>query len=408
MTADSTNLAPNSPAAAPAPRGKALVVAALLLSLVGLGVAAELTDIHYLTHTDPAFHSVCAMSETVNCETVAESAYSVFLGLPISVWGLFAYAAMAVLAAWGLAPRRRSPTWPRGALLCLFAGALVGSGILAFISFFLIDALCLFCLALYIVNAALTGIGVALVLRGGRGPAKLIADDARALLRRPVPVLLFVAAMGGGVAAAELLVPAYWVHLGWRDLPELPTGVDGDGHHWIGAEKPLVTVLEFSDYQCPHCRRAHRNIRQMAAKYADTVRLVHRHQPLDEACNASVQRAFHERACELSFAAECAGEQGKFWAMNDALFSLQDEVPAGEIDLNVVAVEIGLDRSRFMGCLRAKKPLPHIEKDIAEAERRRVVGTPTYFIGAQPYPGGFPESVLSAAVSHARKSGERF
>ncbi len=403
MTEISTNLVPEGPDAAPAPRGGRLLVAVLLLSLAGLCVSAVLTRIHFLTHTDPSFHSVCAMSETVNCETVAESAFSVFLGLPVSVWGLFGYAAMALLAAWGLLPGRRAPTWPRGALLCLFTASLAGSGVLAFLSFFRIDALCLFCASLYAANLALFCLGVAIAIRSRRGPFALVVADLKAAVRAPLKILALAAVFGGGVAAAELLVPPYWIHLGWRNLPELPTGVDAEGHHWIGAQKPLVTVLEFSDYQCPHCRRAHKNIRQMAAKYADAVRLVHRHQPLDQACNRAVQHAFHERACEFSIAAECAGDQDKFWAMNDALFSLQDDVPAGDIDLNVVAVEIGLDRSRFLECLKSKKPLPHVERDIAEAARRGVEGTPTYFIGAQPYPGGFPEAILSAAVNGAKE-----
>jgi len=402
MTKNETNFASSSDDLAPASRCRFLLVAVLALSLVGLGVAIELTRIHYFTHTDPGFHSVCAVSERVNCETVAESSFSVFLGLPISVWGLIAYATMALLALWGLSPRRRAPTWPRGALLCIFSAALVGSGILAYISFFRIDSMCLFCMSLYGVNTALFALGIALVVRGRRGAVALVIDDLKAAIAKPLPVLALAAVVGGAVVAAELLVPSYWIHLGWRELPELPNGTDADGHNWIGAKEPLVTVIEFSDYQCPHCRRAHRNTRQMAAKYADTVRLVHRHQPLDQACNRAVQHAFHERACEFSIAAECAGAQGRFWAMNDALFSLQDDMPASEIDLNTVAVEIGLDRSSFMECLRSKAPLSHIQKDIAEAERRGVTGTPTFFIGAQPYPGGFPEAILSATVSGAK------
>lgn len=401
MTGNSENLGGAGDGGEAAPGGRLLLVAVAALCAVGLGVSVELTRIHYLTHTDPGFHSVCAVSETVNCETVAESAFSTLLGLPISVWGLLAYAAMAALALWGLHPRRRAPTWPRGALLVLIAAALAGSCVLAYLSFFRIDAMCLFCMALYAVNAALAGIGVALVVRSRRNPIALVADDLRAAIAKPLEVIALVAVAGAAVTAAELLVPAYWIHLGWRELPELPTGVERDGGHWIGAERPLVTVVEFSDYECPHCRRAHRNIRQMAAKHPDAVRLVHRHQPLDSACNRAVKHAFHERACELSIAAECAGAQGRFWAMNDALFSLQDEVPAAKIDLGRVAVEIGLDRSRFLACLEAKETLPRVREDIAEAERRRVTGTPTFFIGAQPYPGGFPEEILAAAVRGA-------
>jgi protein-disulfide isomerase/uncharacterized membrane protein len=383
---------------AAAPRGKAILVAILALGAVGLGVAVHLTRIHYFTHTDPAYHSICAVSERVNCETVAESAYSVFLGLPISVWGLFCYTLVAALAAFGLSRRRLHPTWPFGALLGVATVALAGSGILAFLSFFRIDSMCIFCMILYAVNAGLFGLCAALAVRTRRSPIALVAADLKAVLGRPVPAVVLAAVFGGGVAAAELIVPPYWIHLGWSELPDLPAGVDAEGHNWIGAEKPTVIVTEFSDYECPHCRRAHRNIRQMAARYPDAVRLVHRHQPLDDACNGSLKKPFHRRACEFSRAAECAGAQGRFWAMNDALFSVQDEVGAAGVDLDELAVRIGLDRSVFRECLGSAAPRRKIVADIAEAERRGVEGTPTYFLGEQMFPGGFEESILAAAV----------
>jgi protein-disulfide isomerase len=388
---------------AAAPRGRAILVAILVLAAIGLGVAVHLTRIHYFTHTDPAYHSICAVSERVNCETVAESAYSVFLGLPISVWGLFAYALAAALAVFGLSRRRLHPTWPFGALLCLATAAFAGSAVLAFLSFFRIDSMCIFCMILYAVNTALFVLCAVLAVRSHRSPVALVAADLKAALGRPLPVLVLVAVAGAAVAAAELLVPAYWIHLGWGELPDLPTGVDAEGHNWIGAEKPTVVVTEFSDYECPHCRRAHRNIRQMAARYADSVRLVHRHQPLDNACNGALKKPFHKRACEFSRAAECAGAQGKFWAMNDALFAIQDDVSAAGVDLNELAVRIGLDRSVFQECLASEAPRRKITADIADAERRGVEGTPTYFIGEQIFPGGFEESILAAAVKARRK-----
>ena len=380
------------------PRGKAILVAVLALSAVGLGVAVHLTRIHYFTHTDPAYHSICAVSEKVNCETVAESAYSVFLGLPVSVWGLLAYALTAALAGFGLSRSRLHPTWPFGALFCLATAALAGSLILAYLSFFRIDSMCIFCMILYALNTALFALCVALAVRTRRSPVALVAADLRAALGRPVPVLILVAIAGAAVAAAEIHVPPYWIHLGWSELPDLPTGVDAEGRNWIGAEKPTVVVTEFSDYECPHCRRAHRNIRQMAARYPDAVRLVHRHQPLDDACNPALKKPFHKRACELSRAVECAGAQGRFWEMNDAVFSIMDEVRASEVDLNELAVRIGLDRSVFQECLASAAPRRKIAADIADAERRGVEGTPTYFIGAQMFPGGFEESILAAAV----------
>ena len=76
-------------------------------------------------------------------------------------------------------------------------------------------------------------------------------------------------------------VPSYWKTPGWSDLPTLASGNDERGHHWIGAADPRLTIVEFSDYECPHCRAAHKAIRVLAARHPEQIRLVHRHLPLD-------------------------------------------------------------------------------------------------------------------------------
>ena len=101
-------------------KGRLIVfLAAALLSLWGLWIAVELTQIHYMTHTDPNFHAVCALSEGVNCETVALSPYSVFMGLPVSVWGIYGYLFMAALSLWGMSKWRLHSAWPLGGMTLL-------------------------------------------------------------------------------------------------------------------------------------------------------------------------------------------------------------------------------------------------------------------------------------------------
>ena len=395
----------NSEARAPeAPvRGRVLLILILLLAVAGVGVAIELTRIHYFTHTDPSYHSVCAVNDKINCETVAQSPYSVFLGVPISVWGIMAYTVISVLTLWSLLGVRLHRTWPRGILVFLFAAAFAASALLAYISFFRIDSMCLFCMTLYGINTILFSLGIALAVRTGRSPFKMLGEDLRALVSRPVVLLVLLVLAGGVGGGTKVLLPNYWEHIGWAELPELPNGVDKDGHHWIGAKDALVTVTEFSDYECPFCRRAHRNARGITVEFPDKVRLVHRQMPLDKACNRSVKRDFHRRACEFALAAECAGLQGKFWEMNDALFSIQDTVHAAAVDLDEIAVQLGLDRPAFARCVEKKETMGRLKKDMKDADRRKIQGTPTFFINSQPYEGGFQKSVLQRAVEAAEK-----
>lgn len=374
----------------------------LVLSIAGIAVSIQLTSVHYRTHTDPTYHSVCAVNEKVNCETVAQSPYSVFAGVPVSVLGLFAYAMIALLAGWGLSKKRLAEAWPIGALFWLSAAAFAASALLGYISWKLIDALCIFCLALYIINTALLIACGAFFLSWRLSPLAPLIADLKALFSRPLAAGGLILCSGCVLAALIVFIPPYWQHPGWKDLPELPTGQDEQGCHWIGAENPLVTVIEFSDYQCPYCRQAHKQMRHEAAKYPGTVRLIHNHLPLDQACNEAVKRSFHDRACEFSKAAECAAEQDKFWEMNDALFSIQETVSAEEVDIDRLAVQLGLDRSAFNDCMSSEGIPECILKDIDKARQRNVKATPTFFIGAQPYPGGIPQGVLEQVIERAR------
>ncbi|HUT77263.1 MAG TPA: vitamin K epoxide reductase family protein, partial [Polyangia bacterium] len=183
-----------------------LLGAILILALAGVATSMELTRIHYLTHTDPSFHSVCAVSETVNCETVAQSPYSVFLGLPISIWGMVAFLAFAVLAGWGLTRRRLHEGWPAG---LLFAAAVVAagvSGLMGWISYVRIDALCLFCMTLYCLSGLLLPVTGALLWVRRAGPLRALVADLGGIVRRPVLPLSLLVLAGAALGVPRALI----------------------------------------------------------------------------------------------------------------------------------------------------------------------------------------------------------
>lgn len=388
-------------AATPAPSRRAALVFALLC-LLGVAVSVELSRIHVFVHTDPSYHSVCAMSEGVNCETVAASPYSVFARLPVSLWGVLGYLAMGTLALWGWSKKRLHPAWPWGLLLLLSGFSAAVSAILAFISFTRIDSLCLFCMASYAINAALLAVSIVTARPSPARAGSPLVLDARALARRPLLVTTLALA---GIIAFVLLqafVPPYWKTPGWSDLPRLASGTDAQAHHWIGAPEPALTVVEFSDYECPHCRAAHKQMRLVAAKHPNRIRLIHRHLPLDMACHPGMQRPFHLRACLFAEAAECAGLQGRFWDMNDALFSIQDKVKTKDVDPMDLAVRLGLNRSEFKQCLAGHATAERIAADVQESMLRRLDGTPTFLIGDKVFLGRIPERELEQLLQGAR------
>jgi len=158
--------------------------------------------------------------------------------------------------------------------------------------------------------------------------------------------------------------------------------VSADDDPFLGSKDAKVTIVEFSDFQCPFCARFHsQTFPQLKKEYIDTgkVRYVYRDFPL----------SFHQHAMNAAIAAECADEQGKFWEYHDKLF--QNQRALDDSSLKRYAEEIGLDTSKFNSCLDNKETASEVNKDVQDGQRYGVSGTPTFFIngvklvGAQPY-----------------------
>lgn len=371
---------------------RGLLVVFLVLCLVGIAVAVDLTAIHVKVHTDPTYRSFCALSKEVNCDTVAESEYSVFLGLPNSVWGLVGYLVMTVLALWGLARGGMSRAWPSGLLVLLSGFSVAVSVVLAVISKLVIQSMCLMCMASWGVAAGLLVVAVLLARKVGLVTA--VREDVTALLRRP--------GLTAGLALVALIAltvvwvyyPRYWVLQGAIGPGTLATGKEPGGAPWIGSTAPVFTVVEYSDYQCPHCSRAHHEARQGLERFPE-VRLVHRNFPLDQACNTTLKRPFHEAACERAVAAVCAGQQGRFWEMSDLLFLGQRR---RTVDTRVLARQLQLDPAAYAACLGSNEPLKEVVLDIDEGKKFGVRGTPWFVVQGAGFAGKVPFELLAAAL----------
>ena len=159
--------------------------------------------------------------------------------------------------------------------------------------------------------------------------------------------------------------------------PMVDVGTGGRASRGGGPNAP-VTMIEFSDYECPFCKKADETVQEVMKTYGDKVRLVHRDFPL----------AFHAHARPAAQAARCAEAQGKFWEYHGKLFASQDLSPE---KLKAMATEVGLDGPKFDECI-AKQPFEKsIDQDIADGTAVGVTGTPAFFIngrmltGAQPF-----------------------
>jgi protein-disulfide isomerase len=147
-----------------------------------------------------------------------------------------------------------------------------------------------------------------------------------------------------------------------------------------------VTIVEFSDYQCPYCRQAEPTIAAVVAKYGDKVRLAYRDFPL---------RAIHEHAEMAAEASRCAEEQGKFWEYHDQLFknpNLDKEALVG------YARSSSMDADKFEACLKSEKYKAEIDKDLEDGRKAGVTGTPSFFINGIPTSGAQQQDTFTRMI----------
>ena len=163
-------------------------------------------------------------------------------------------------------------------------------------------------------------------------------------------------------------------------LEPLRIEVDTDGFPGKGSEDAPVTIVEFSDFECPFCSRVVPTLERVSERYGDRVRIVFRQFPLDN---------LHPNARKAAEASLCAEEQGKFWEMHDAMFANQRQLQVAQLKRH--AGELGLDTGAFDECLDSGRHAAQVQADVDAGAEAGVTGTPAFLIngrflsGAQPF-----------------------
>jgi protein-disulfide isomerase len=154
-----------------------------------------------------------------------------------------------------------------------------------------------------------------------------------------------------------------------------------------GPEDARVTIVEFSDFQCPFCQRADPVLKEIEARYPKDVRIVYRHLPLD---------SLHPRARASAEAAACAADGNKFWEFHDQLFA--NTRALGDEDLRKYAAAVGLEPTSFDECVRTRKHAATVEADAQEARRIGVTGTPAFVVNGFVFFGFQTADALDALI----------
>ncbi len=166
----------------------------------------------------------------------------------------------------------------------------------------------------------------------------------------------------------------------------------------LGLDDAPVTVVEFSDFECPFCRKGAEAAREVLAKHPDEVRLVFKNFPIDIACHDELEAQLHPFACKAALLARCSGRSsaGRFWQAHDALFG---ETSLSEDVLGHIADALSLDLGELNRCMASPEPLAKVKDDIALGRTLGVTGTPTFFVNGRLAPE-FSGGALLRVVEH--------
>ncbi len=384
-------------------------------ALLGLVFSAVLIYEHNGSKTSLG-SAVCDVNDTSSCEKAKESSFGKIFGLPLALYGFIFYGGILALGVFLLLALNDT------AIRLLFWGGVTAFAFDIFLLLYSVTVLggiCRLCAITY-VGGALIAAGAAMISRRGASMIKAEAVPVTAkagfslILAATVALGLFfhnnALSSATPVAAGateeekrlrEQLNNEFYKQ--WKAAPKEALDTPKSGAK--GGANPVLTIVEFADPLCPHCRDMGHVLGEFVKKNSDKVRVVFRHYPLDIQCNDAMKRPFHVGACDLARAIECGEAQGKFWQMHDAVFAQQESFmrnPVTDKGIESLAQSGGLNPAGVLQCFKNQSTMAKVKSDVAAGNRIKITGTPTVLVNDRRLPGipleyigGILEKILS-------------
>jgi protein-disulfide isomerase/uncharacterized membrane protein len=372
-----------------------------VFALMGAGISLWQTRLYHLTRSGRGdMKSFCNINATFDCTAVEMSRYSELPGgLPLSGFAIAGYLLILTLSLFALHEgyRRAIRPW----LIGLTSVALGFSAFYLAIMVGVIGKLCLLCLFVDGINSALF---VLSWMTPGKGKEP----------NQPFP-LAWLASIGAGSLLIAFLATKGldpMAEIKSADLEDhiesivntpvtpiqLPAGVFS-----VGPANAPITLVKFSDYECPACRLGATSIHPLFKRFEKQVRFVFINFPLASECNPELKRTIHQYACESAAVAICAGEQGRFIEAYEALFSRQSDFKKDGIADLLLSQVSGLDAARLKSCAASPSTLDKVRLDAAFGASLKVQSTPTFFVNGRKVEGGLPTRIWIEVIERILK-----
>ncbi|MCB1215511.1 MAG: thioredoxin domain-containing protein [Deltaproteobacteria bacterium] len=392
------------------------LITAFILSLLALGSSFYLTYLHLeMMKQGSGFEAFCDINSTFNCSNVLASSYSRLGPFPISGFALAFYLYLSFSLFWSF----NTPSQTRNLLIPPLLLCLANLGVslaMAWISYHYLGNWCLFCSSLYVLSFLI----YFSLKKGVSMPFKKIFSEFfnSHWLKSYVSLILIHALVLGGVwflekdyaqakssqeksslspqnkkdseENTEKDIKTKAIEYVQELLTEEPKTIPIEGRPIRGNKDAKIVVAEFSDFECPYCKKAAVELKKLLKPYEKEVSFVFFNYPLDQACHPSLSKRLHVQACNAAYYAHCAKEQGKFWEYHDTLFTEKEHF--SEEVFKKVAKEVNLDSSKLESCVASEETKKAILEDLQLGINLKIRGTPTVFVnGYQVRPWFVPE-----------------
>ncbi len=392
----------------------------IFFSLIGLGISLYLTVHHFkiLTQgfTAPSF---CSMGGKFDCDIVNMSSFSKLGPFPVAGLGLiyFLYLCLASIYA-------RIVTESSKASLALpffmTIPAFFFSIYLAGVSSFILGTWCILCVSLYLISIGnlillYKILGISFLQTGNfiMNYLKKIFGKSNTLNFEPnfFSQILFAFVIIGlssfilyskehkYAADLEDFDRKAYLDFFYAQKP-LPT-LDLKGKAFWGTQGAPVTIVEFSDFECPFCKKAALNLKPRLKEFEKDVALYFINYPLDKNCNPYMQRDLHEHACDAAKASLCAQNQGKFWPYHDLLFENQGKFSMDQ--LKGYAQRAGINVQKFDECFNSEETKAKILADIEAGKSVGLQGTPMVILNGRVFKDWYNPVVLKLLIEEEIK-----
>ena len=382
-----------------------------ILSLVGIIITIKLACIYYVANFQKyALSSFCSINDFIDCDGAARSILAQFWGIPLAYWGLFFYVTVLFLIfidklknvkIFGFLKVFKNPM---SYIAFLGTVAFVVSMVLAGMSLFKINKLCILCLITYFIDLA-----IALTAFGAK-PKQFVqamkdtfVDFIAGVKSYPktfVVLLIMATSFFCYSGITDNFVPHIKKHksiMKYRKITYNPYRVTGNE---LGDTNGTVVIELYSDYVCPLCY-IHNIMLHQAVKELSNVKIVHHNLPFDKECNPYININMHPGACYMSRAAIASRNQGKYWGMSSLLYENQ---PQKEEDLLKLVDELGMDKAKFLKDMEAESTYKEIEDEVSKANEMGLDATPTMFVNGEEYVGVKPYYELKdILIEHGAK-----